>query len=219
MSKCIYNPSNASTVKTLNDIQDKINAQKYRSDDDKARAFLNELNENFINAKDVADSFRIGSFLNYNGTPVFMFQKQTLKGVEEYNKRYDKNISFNKIEKNLSGQSNVEFDALWYNNRESQQLFINQFKRNMMEATIWNLHTNTWVNPEAPAMGYGQLMDCDQLNANILKLKADALERIINKCGSEKARHVFSDFYRRAFCSKDRTKRKDMQQFNTLISK
>lgn len=136
MSKCIYNPSNASTVKTLNDIQDKINAQKYRNDNDKARAFLNELNENFINAKDVADSFRIGSFLNYNGTPVFVFQKQTLKGVEEYNKRYDKNISFNRIEKNLSGQSNVEFDALWYNNRESQQLFINQFKRNMMEATV-----------------------------------------------------------------------------------
>ena len=132
--KCIYNPSSLSHQTMISDIKNRI-SKNYKSNNPAYfKEFCKEIDKRFINAKDVADQERIGMSYGNNNIPIFVFEKDTIYGREDYNQKFNRNKSSVQLTRNI--KSTFEFDSLFSDNLEAKQEFINQFQSDIFEAAI-----------------------------------------------------------------------------------
>lgn len=138
--KCIYNPVNPGHQQIISNIKNNISETHKSNTPTYFKEFCKEIDKRFINAKDVADQERIGMSYGNNNIPVFVFEKDTIVGREDYNQKFNRNKSSVQLTRNI--QSTFEFDSLFSDNLEAKQEFINQFQSDIFEAAIWNRHNN-----------------------------------------------------------------------------
>ena len=215
MSRCEFNPIRPKDRTTAQRIWEEINNNTTLTEVQKTDEFISRLQEEFNNSSDIvaglADSFGIG--LSFSDIGKVVYRRDSLQ--EEEDRKIGRILPTTQINRSILVQE-LDFDSLWYNNLNARVQMVKNFKERMVESSLWNRNSNIWYNSNDTAYMYGRRLPISIINANLIRFKCEAIERIMRKVKSDKE---YKEQYQNLFINRiiNADNRLDENEFKVLV--
>lgn len=215
MSRCEFNPIKPKDRATAQRIWEEINNNTALTEVQKTDEFIRRLQEEFNNSSNIvaglADSFGIG--LSFSDVGKVVYRRDSLQ--EEEDRKIGRILPTTQVNRSVLVHE-LDFDSLWYNNLNARVQMVKNFKERMVESSLWNRNSNIWYNSNDTAYMYGKRLPISIINANLIRFKCEAIERIMRKVKSDQE---YKDQYQNLFVNRiiNADNRLDENEFKVLV--